>query len=96
MQDLFLLCLDNAEKIIDSDKGAFLDFIEDLHEECPNLRIIVTSDFSMGQLPKGTNPFAFMLNTLRPLYSAELFVERCKLESDEVVEFVFKDKKFPI
>ena len=32
--DLFLLCLDNAENIIENDKENFLDFLEILHEEC--------------------------------------------------------------
>ena len=33
-RDLFLLCLDNAENIIENDKENFLNFLEELHEEC--------------------------------------------------------------
>ena len=38
-----------------------------------------------------------MLHTLSPFYSAELFVENAgELKNKDVVEFVFKDKKFPL
>lgn len=46
--NLFLLCLDNAEKIIENDKKEFLEFLADLNESCQDLRIIVTSNIDMG------------------------------------------------
>ena len=36
-QERFLLCLDNVEKIIESEREEFLSFLEELYEECEGL-----------------------------------------------------------
>ena len=38
-----LLFLDNATRLIEEDKENFKKFLTDLHDECPNLKVIVTS-----------------------------------------------------
>lgn len=47
-QHLFLLCLDNAEKILENDREEFLDFLEELYDSCPDIRVIITSDCAIG------------------------------------------------
>ena len=64
-KQLFLLCLDNAEEIILNDKDEFTKFLAYLYDNCPNIRIIVTSYRDIGRLPNGTNPLPFFLRQLR-------------------------------
>lgn len=50
--ELFLLCLDNIEEMIISDEdGNFKAFLSELYDDCPNLRILVTSILTLGTLP---------------------------------------------
>ena len=51
-KELFLLCLDNISSLLEHDKEReFINFLEELQENCPNLRTVVTSSRCMGVLP---------------------------------------------
>lgn len=50
----FLLCLDNIEKLAtssDEERTEFKKFIAEILDYCPNLSIIVTSLYSLQDLP---------------------------------------------
>lgn len=94
---MFLLCLDNADKIIDEDKDEFVAFLADLNDYCEDLHIFVTSNITMGQLPNQTFPKPYLLKPLHSQESATIFHENCgNLALEDVVEFIFEDKNFPL
>ncbi len=51
MKKKFLLCLDNADMAIKYDIDEFLNFLEEMYDECQNLYIVVTSSHGIDCLP---------------------------------------------
>ena len=39
----YLLCLDNAEELIENSSGEFKNFVSSLQENCPLLNILITA-----------------------------------------------------
>ena len=57
----------------------------------------MTSNVFLGQLPNYINPKPYLLRPLHTLKSAELFYKNCgPLDNDEIIEFIFEDKNYPI
>ena len=50
-ENMFLLCLDNVDEIIKNDLDDFTYFLQELYDNCPSLRVLVTSRTDMGPLP---------------------------------------------
>lgn len=50
-KQLFLLCLDNVERVIKHDRDEFRKLLANFYDSCPNLKIILTSCRDIGQLP---------------------------------------------
>ena len=62
---LFLLCIDNCSLLIEDDKEEFVYILSELYDECPRLRIIVTSCRDFGSLPNNQNAKPYLLQQLK-------------------------------
>lgn len=52
--NLFLICLDNAGQVIEHADEEFIDLLQTMHDSCPKLRLIITTNRDFGQLPGKT------------------------------------------
>ena len=94
---MWLLCLDNAEEIIENDNREFLTFLSELFDHCPAVNMIVTSIKDIGRLPNQINPKPFFLRQLRSHSAVELFLQQAPfVDNEKMIEFLQADETFPI
>ena len=60
-EKLVLLCLDNAEDVIQNDNYEFLNFLSELYDECDNLKVLVTTYRVLNELPNKHRPTIFIV-----------------------------------
>ena len=82
---MFLMCLDNANQLIEHDRSEFFYFLATLYDDCPNLRLIVTSDrwIDFGLLPNKVTIKPYLLRPLKDSQSVELFLDTCGIADDK-------------
>ena len=95
-QQLFLLCLDNAEEVILNDNEEFASALAQLYDECPNLHVIVTSIRDIGRLPNEIDPKPCIVRQLRSQSAVELFLENTGyIENGDFIQFLQTDVNYP-
>ena len=68
----------------------------ELHDQCPYLRIIVTSNRDFSMAGGNLNHKPWVLQSLKPVKSVELFFELCgTCDEEDVFQLILKDEKFP-
>lgn len=94
---LFLICLDNVSTLIEHNREEFVQFLSLMYNECPNLRIIITSNSDIGHIPNNNMVIKpYLLQQLKDSDSVRLFLENCKeISSEEILELILVDKNFP-
>ena len=74
----------------------FVEFLVDLYDTCPDLRIIVTSNRDFGMAGGNLNHKPWVLQSLKPDKSVDLFFELCgACDEEDVFKLILLDEKFP-
>jgi len=92
----FLLCIDNAEEIIEHDGKRFKQLVARIINECTNLSIIITSRKNLGPMDDCIQSSIHVLHALKPQYSVEFFLEQTDIEAEEILELIKLDKNYPL
>ena len=58
----FILCLDNAEDAIEKDNSEFTKFLAELHDECDNLCVLITTNRVLGELANNHKAMTFIVH----------------------------------
>ena len=70
------MCLDNAELLIKERQNEFQSVLKKLLDECPRLKIIVTSNTPMHSMSTTTEYDMHITQRLRSKQSVELFFDQ--------------------
>ena len=94
---LCIICLDNIEQLIrqNDENQEFGLFLAELVDECPNLCVLMTSSITLQGLPNQIVPEIQWVKALRNASAAQLFFDRCGPFDEEIIDWIFKDAKYP-
>ena len=93
-----LLCIDNAEGLIDQDDYRVRALFSKLLSECDLISILLSLRKPIGPLDGSFKGYIQILDPLKPIAAAELFMEvigKRELEIEEIYEFLTLDKTYP-
>ena len=92
----FILCLDNAEDLINENRDEFRGLIMRLVNSCENLTIIIISSRPIGVINEPLNvlPETIFLDQLKPNQAVELFIDKSKeIYVEEIIDLILVNPK---
>ena len=100
-QKRFLICFDNAEEIITAKEYDFQTLLKNLTEECPGLKIVITSNKGLNQMSNQVHPVVEYCQQFSRAQSVDLFIDTLEkngrhVSADEVFDLLLQDKHYPI
>ena len=98
----FVLCFDNVEELITNEGEKFRKFLAVILNDCPNLRIVVTSSKALtgpntGVIPNGIQTEQQILKNLSAKNSVNLFTQHSgEIYADDIYQLILEDENYPI
>ena len=97
----FLICLDNVEDLITHKSADFQKLLKDLTEECPRLKIILTSNRGLNTALNLVHPIVKYCHHIKISNSVELFLDTLRkngriIQPREVIDLIIEQKEYPI
>jgi len=96
----YLICLDNAEALIDAKKDEFRALLKTLLSQCPHLQIMITSRKHLNKIDDAIETDLLFIPELKGDKPVQLFLHKAakhkQLTIEEVVEIIQLDNSYPI
>lgn len=93
-----LICIDNAEGLIEAEDLNVRIFLSKLLSECCNLSVLLSLRKPIGALEGSFKGYIQFLDPLTPIHSVELFIENIgqrEINAEEIFDLLVLDKDYP-
>lgn len=96
----FLVCLDNAEELIEYKQSEFKQLLKKLLNSCPYLQILITSRKHLLKIDDNIDTDPLFIPELKGNKPVELFLKRTEklrqISIQEIIEIIKLDKEFDL